>query len=720
MVNAHPGHGSVHGATQWASATASPGKHATLSERLHAHIEAGLASIPPPPTISGAAKGADGRLVLRSVNVEPGCQRTRVVINVSRELLLWGLGSADFENVLHTLHQRAHDALDGRIHSPEYEIRIEGEPLAAHFGFEQRWTAPTLGQATGRAVAKSLAARRITVSPGHGYYWSAGRWQLQRSYFFGIVEDFINSDFIIRLDGDLRAAGALVRPTRELDKAAGVGESGFAKWQEASRYFVKGKGVPEVVWNSLASDDDLSDDIRVRPLYANWKDADGHATEVIISLHNNGGGGTGTETWYDTQNGFQVESRRLADAVHTRLVAAIRSQFSASWVDRGVKGSAGGYGENRLATRPAILIEVAFMDTRADNAAMQEARFRELVSAAIRDGVAAYVAGRIDTSPPTAPEAVATRAVSARQIDLTWTPSSDDVGVAAYRILRDGIEIGATTTPSFGDVGLTAATTYRYEISARDAAGNWSTATTVSATTTPQSPYTGLWWVPAQSGWGMTLTQHAGTVFAAIYTFAPNGDPEWLVVPQCPVSGERCEGDVFRVSGGTAPTVAWDARALKATAVGRVSLVFAGNDTLAMSLNLGSQTVTHSMQRNSFASPVTSGVDYSDLWWNAAESGWGTALVHQGDTVFVAWYAYAESGRDVWYVAPSCRVARDRCASELFRVRGGQPLTQMWTGAVLVDKVGDIELAWSHPSIAVMTFTIGGKSGSRRIVRNPF
>jgi hypothetical protein len=41
-----------------------------------------------------------------------------------------------------------------------------------------------------------------------------------------------------------------------------------------------------------------------------------------------------------------------------------------------------------------------------------------------------------DGLPPTAPTALAATARSASQIDLSWTASTDDVGVAGYRLER--------------------------------------------------------------------------------------------------------------------------------------------------------------------------------------------------------------------------------------------------------------------------------------------
>ncbi|HKU35990.1 MAG TPA: galactose oxidase-like domain-containing protein, partial [Paenarthrobacter sp.] len=76
-----------------------------------------------------------------------------------------------------------------------------------------------------------------------------------------------------------------------------------------------------------------------------------------------------------------------------------------------------------------------------------------------------------DTTPPTAPVGLAATA-SPGQIALTWTASSDNVGVASYRVSRDGTLIGTSVSTSYTDSSVVAGTTYTYTVTALDAAGN--------------------------------------------------------------------------------------------------------------------------------------------------------------------------------------------------------------------------------------------------------
>jgi acid phosphatase type 7 len=89
-----------------------------------------------------------------------------------------------------------------------------------------------------------------------------------------------------------------------------------------------------------------------------------------------------------------------------------------------------------------------------------------------------------DTTKPTTPQNLSATAVSASQVNLSWTASSDDVGVNGYKVFRGSTQVGTTATTSYSDAGLQANTTYQYHVVAYDSAANDSDpSSTVSATT---------------------------------------------------------------------------------------------------------------------------------------------------------------------------------------------------------------------------------------------
>jgi hypothetical protein len=106
-----------------------------------------------------------------------------------------------------------------------------------------------------------------------------------------------------------------------------------------------------------------------------------------------------------------------------------------------------------------------------------------------------------DTTPPTAPTNL-TAAASGTQINLSWTASTDNVGVTGYRVERcqgagctNFVQIATPTTTSYSDTALGAGS-YSYRVRATDAAGNLSTysntATGAIPDTTPPSAPTNL------------------------------------------------------------------------------------------------------------------------------------------------------------------------------------------------------------------------------------
>ena len=95
--------------------------------------------------------------------------------------------------------------------------------------------------------------------------------------------------------------------------------------------------------------------------------------------------------------------------------------------------------------------------------------------------------GPSDETAPSVPENLSATAVSSSQIDLTWSASTDDTGVAGYRVYRGSTMIGTTQSTSYSDGGRVPNTTYEYKVSAYDVAQNSSAISPgVSVTTKSQ------------------------------------------------------------------------------------------------------------------------------------------------------------------------------------------------------------------------------------------
>ena len=160
---------------------------------------------------------------------------------------------------------------------------------------------------------------------------------------------------------------------------------------------------------------------------------------------------------------------------------------------------------------------------------------------------------------------------SALGIDLDGRPDSYDpvdtqVTMAGNRITVSPLMRGAPDfsaaipTPALDQfIGALPAGTYQIEV-VRRASGRGSAGTVGSVLTFTVSPrqasepladYTDLWWVPAESGWGIGLFHHpSNQIFVTLFVHGADGKPAWYVIP----SGEFVDpityrGQIYKTTG---------------------------------------------------------------------------------------------------------------------------------------------------------------------------
>ncbi len=77
-----------------------------------------------------------------------------------------------------------------------------------------------------------------------------------------------------------------------------------------------------------------------------------------------------------------------------------------------------------------------------------------------------------DTVAPSAPGGLVQTSLQGTIPSFSWTVSTDNVGVTAYLVYRDGVQVGQTAGTTYTDIGAISGGTYTYTVAARDAAGN--------------------------------------------------------------------------------------------------------------------------------------------------------------------------------------------------------------------------------------------------------
>jgi len=126
-----------------------------------------------------------------------------------------------------------------------------------------------------------------------------------------------------------------------------------------------------------------------------------------------------------------------------------------------------------------------------------------------------------DTQAPSAPANLASPAKTDTTVSLTWSASTDNVGVTGYDVYRGTTLAGSTASTSFTVTGLSPSTAYSFTVKAKDAAGNVSAASNALAVTTNAAPSADTAQFNFESGThgfvgtgGLTLSSSADRAYA--------------------------------------------------------------------------------------------------------------------------------------------------------------------------------------------------------------
>ena len=242
---------------------------------------------------------------------------------------------------------------------------------------------------------------------------------------------------------------------------------------------------------------------------------------------------------------------------------------------------------------------------------------------------------------------------------------------------------------------------------------------------TPASVLSGLWGSPGESGWGAYLTQRGGVVFAVLYTYDSVGTPRWYASSACTMpsgspSTGTCTGELYEVTGPVFFGTGFNPSLVNIARVGDIQLSFQNANVGSLVYDVNGQKRTVSVVRQVFASGIPStGIDYSDLWWNPNESGWGLAITQQHGVMVLVWYIYEDSGAPVWYTA-TCTVTGTTCSGALLRTAGPAFGPTFDSNQVQVFTAGNLSVNFSDSNNATLRYTVNGVTATKNITRQLF
>ena len=253
--------------------------------------------------------------------------------------------------------------------------------------------------------------------------------------------------------------------------------------------------------------------------------------------------------------------------------------------------------------------------------------------------------------------------------------------------------------------------------------------------TTTAANNTGLWWNAAESGWGINFNQQGEILFATLFNYDAEGVGLWLVMSEGRLQPNGSfSGALYRTTGPVFNAVPFrPITAANLTQVGTMTVSFASASSATLSYTVNGIPVSKAITRQVFGSRAAncSGAsgsragltNYQDLWWNAAESGWGLNLTHQDNTLFGTLFTYRSDGNGMWLVMDAgTRQSDGSYQGNLYRTTGPafnanpfRPIT-----AANLTQVGTMRLAFSNGENASLTYTVNGATVNKQITRQVF
>jgi N-acetylmuramoyl-L-alanine amidase len=258
---------------------------------------------------------------------------------------------------------------------------------------------------------------------------------------FGLLA---SENLTVRLRAPSSANAFLIADAARL--GAGLHSTAHPWWEMGAKPFAAHQNAPTNI-QSIG-------DVSIRPIYAEWYDAD-----IYLSVHSNASGqpnstAAGTSSYRYNCGQFNdhssdppasqcddpVGSDRLQELVHNSMITALKTRWDSNWVDRGTKVA--NFGELRnLDDMPGVLLETAFHDNvrqsqnsalkMTDNQALHDPRFRDALAYGIYRGISNYFD---ETAPLLAapPQAIVAKRINADTVELSFESVSDALSYRIY------------------------------------------------------------------------------------------------------------------------------------------------------------------------------------------------------------------------------------------------------------------------------------------------
>jgi hypothetical protein len=117
------------------------------------------------------------------------------------------------------------------------------------------------------------------------------------------------------------------------------------------------------------------------------------------------------------------------------------------------------------------------------------------------------------------------------------------------------------------------------------------------------------------------------------------------------------------------------------------------------------------------ATPASAATDYTDLWWNPSESGWGVNFIQADDFIFSTFFIYGPSGQPTWYTGQLALDANNNWIGPLYMTSGtyfGSPWNPGQSG---IRQVGSVSFVPTTEASGTLSYSVDGVIVSKQVVR---
>lgn len=117
------------------------------------------------------------------------------------------------------------------------------------------------------------------------------------------------------------------------------------------------------------------------------------------------------------------------------------------------------------------------------------------------------------------------------------------------------------------------------------------------------------------------------------------------------------------------------------------------------------------------AGPALAAIDYTDLWWNPAEPGWGVNFVQAENFIFATFFVYDAANKPTWYTGQMSRDANGIWKGPLYQSTGsyfGAPYNATLRD---IDQVGSVTFITSSESTGSLAYNVDAVTVAKAVER---